>query len=624
MLDYRREIDGLRAIAVLPVIFFHAGIDAFQGGFVGVDVFFVISGYLITSIILNERALERFSLINFYERRARRILPALFAMVASVIPLAWIWLLPRDMVDFAESVAAVALFVSNHLFYSESGYFDQAAELKPLLHTWSLSVEEQYYLLFPLLIGFMWRFPRRWTVKSLVVIACLSLVAAELLIDSRPAAAFFLLPARAWELAIGALVAFYWADRSRVVFPRWLKEAGGVLGVLLIGVAVFAFSSATPFPGLYALVPTLGTAMIILFASAGTLVGRLLTAKLLVTIGLLSYSAYLWHQPIFVFARHSRSIDFSFGSTLGLIALTFALAYLSWRFIEQPCRHRGVISRKTIFSMSLIGSILLVIFGYVGIQQKGFEQRFERVVAGDIGHLDFHRYIDEKFHDCQPASIARQALKWDGFLRCKQSRQGMPDVVLFGDSHAEHLFIGLAEARSDLNVAFYISTGKPYLSNSSYTHIFDELLSNKKSQKVLLAMHYTSGTHVNTAQLFQELSNTISKLQLAGKKVVLLGDVPKFSIDPGYCVYKDRLGQLSNGCVLSAAEVTSQRESYRSTLIEISQIAGVTYLDIDGPLCADNRCAMVSGHNVLYRDRNHLNIYGSQLVGSALSKRLGF
>lgn len=210
-MQYRREVDGLRAVAVVPVMLFHAGFQCFGGGFVGVDVFFVISGYLITTIILGELERGSFSIATFYERRARRILPALFFVMAMCIPFAWCWLLPSDMEEFAKSLRAVSIFGSNILFARKSGYFDTAAELKPLLHTWSLAVEEQFYVLFPLLLMLMWRFGKKWTVILLVLIAAASLGVAHGNVFDDPAATFFLLPTRVWELALGSFVAFYFA-----------------------------------------------------------------------------------------------------------------------------------------------------------------------------------------------------------------------------------------------------------------------------------------------------------------------------------------------------------------------------------------------------------------------------
>ena len=208
-MNYRREIDGLRALAVLPVIFFHAGFQAFSGGFVGVDVFFVISGYLITSIILTEKTSGKFTLINFYERRARRILPALFFVMLACLPFAWLWLLPSNLNDFSKNLIVVPLFSSNFLFTNQSGYFDTAIELKPLIHTWSLAVEEQYYLLFPIFISFLWRKAWPWASRIIFVVALISLIFSNWGAYHYPAATFYLLPTRIWELFIGSLVALY-------------------------------------------------------------------------------------------------------------------------------------------------------------------------------------------------------------------------------------------------------------------------------------------------------------------------------------------------------------------------------------------------------------------------------
>ena len=309
-MDYRREIDGLRALAVLPVIFFHAGFPTFRGGFVGVDVFFVISGYLITTIILAELEQGKFSIINFYERRARRILPALFLVMFVCLPLAWLWLLPQEMKSFSQSLVAVSAFASNVLFWRTSGYFETAAELKPLLHTWSLAVEEQYYLLFPVFLMLTWRLGKRWIVGLLACVFVVSLAAAQWNAVAKPTATFFLLPTRGWELLVGAFVALYFSKDRNKIPAKLLCEVGGAVGFVLITYSIFAFDKQTPFPSFYALVPTIGTALIILYATQSTLVGQLLGNRVCVGVGLISYSAYLWHQPLFAFARLSTRFSF--------------------------------------------------------------------------------------------------------------------------------------------------------------------------------------------------------------------------------------------------------------------------------------------------------------------------
>jgi len=270
-MKYRAEIDGLRAVAVVPVMLFHAGFTRFRGGFVGVDVFFVISGYLITTLILSEKEQGTFSLINFYERRARRILPALFLVLLVSLPAAYLYLMPYDMKEFSQSLIAVASFSANMFFWRNGGYWGTANELKPLLHTWSLAVEEQYYVLFPLFLTLMWRFRKRWILSSFLLIAAASLVASQRGAYAHPAANFFLLPTRGWELALGASIAFYFLYQKqgrRTLFSHpSIDEALSVLGLLMIGYAVFGFDDKVPFPSFYALIPTLGAGLIILFSS---------------------------------------------------------------------------------------------------------------------------------------------------------------------------------------------------------------------------------------------------------------------------------------------------------------------------------------------------------------------
>ncbi len=624
MVDYRREVDGLRALAVVPVILFHAGFETFGGGFVGVDVFFVISGYLITSIILAEKEAGDFSLLGFYERRVRRILPALFLVMAASIPFAWAWLLPNDMKDFSRSLVAVSVFASNVFFLRESGYFETAAELKPLLHTWSLAVEEQYYLLFPLFLILMWRFARRWTVPALAIIAVSSLALAHWGVRTEPAAAFFLLPTRAWELAIGAFIAFRFSRRRRLEVGVATRQVGSAVGLGLIVHAVFAFSDQTPFPGLNALVPTVGAALIILMATPDTLVGRMLATRAFVGVGLISYSAYLWHQPLFAFARHGGAGASDVALFVALAVLSLLLAYLSWRFVEQPIRRRSFLTRRGVFSAGLVLSAAFIVFGYVGNKTKGFEGRFERAVRGDIGYVEFQRHLDQEFLDCEPGAIADQALRWKGSLRCKQSKPGLPDLVLLGDSHAEHLFIGLAEAKADLNVAYYILDGLPYESNPQYRAIFDELLGNRRPQGIVLTMHYAARANADDARLGDEMMRTVARLVDAGKKVAVVGDVPRYPVDPGICVFRGRSGAIPAACSLSAPEADAQRRVYRPALTRLSRETGVPYLDIDAPLCNESGCSMVLGDAILYRDNNHLNIPGSRLVGSHLAGRLPF
>lgn len=442
-MKYRSEIDGLRAVAVIPVLLFHAGFGAFAGGFVGVDVFFVISGYLITTIIVDQMQTGRFSLWTFYERRARRILPALFLVVLCCMPVAYVLLLPGDMKDFAQSAFYVSIFASNIFFWRESGYFATAAELQPLLHTWSLAVEEQFYILFPLFLLAAWRFGRRAIIWTLVLCLVVSLAAAQWGAYNKPTAAFFLLPTRAWELLIGALAAFY-LRHNRISTPTWLNNTLSAFGLAAILAAVFLFDKETPFPSLYALLPTLGTLLIILFALPGTVVQKVLSLRLLVGIGLISYSLYLWHQPIFAFYRHITMREFSEPVALGLIALALLLSVLSYFLVEQPLRHRSASNRRV---LSLAGLSCMVIggLGIFGWASDGVKYR----VAGykSVAGLS-------DMHPCRATENDASRVENAPIVCLGEGAPGA-DLYLLGDSHAHQLVYPLRNISAENGQTLY-------------------------------------------------------------------------------------------------------------------------------------------------------------------------
>lgn len=447
-MQYRREIDGLRAVAVVPVILFHAGLSLFSGGYVGVDVFFVISGYLITGIIFNEMLDGKFTFSGFYERRARRLLPALFLVLLCSIPAAWFLLFPSDMRDFARSLRAVPVFISNFYFYQSSGYFDGAAELKPLLHTWSLAVEEQFYLFFPAFLLAALRFGIRWAVALMLVVLSVSFLLAEVGSVAHQAAAFYLLPFRIWELLVGGLLAVYHFSR-KTPSGRFHAQAGSFIGIAMILAATFLLDDSTPFPGRYALLPVLGTALIIHFATPETYVGKILGSRILVGIGLVSYSAYLWHQSIFAFFRHAFSGHPSIEEMLALILLTFFLAYLSWRFVEAPFRNRNFLSRKKIFSLSLVFSLIIILLGEWGAATKGFVDRY------DISQLP-QPWRDIPCHGEARVSKISDALG-DCIAQERNHRSG--DIFLLGDSHAAQLYFPFQKIAEDRSVSFgFINT----------------------------------------------------------------------------------------------------------------------------------------------------------------------
>jgi len=435
---YRSEIDGLRALAVIPVVLYHAGFAIFGGGFVGVDVFFVISGYLITGNIHAEMSGGRFSIIDFYERRIRRILPALYFVMIACLPFAWIWLLPREFVDFGRSLVSVCLFTSNIFFNREIDYFAPNAESWPLIHTWSLAVEEQYYVIFPMLLLGSRRLSSTSLIVLLAALAAVSLGWADWESRIDPQSDFYLLPTRAWELGVGAVVALI--PRDKLALEPHLTNILALIGLSSLTFAIFCFRPDMPLPGLWSLAPAGGSALLIAFATARTKCGRWLGWPPLVGVGLLSYSAYLWHQPLFAFARFRFAAPAGGWLMLGLSAASLAMAYASWRFVERPFRDRKRFSRATVFVAALATGMIIVAVGRVIALNRGFPTRMPAIE----GVRDLGAYRDRclDLPDLNPSRLADMDACQLG------DRKAKLDFLLIGDSHAAALADGINAAAS--------------------------------------------------------------------------------------------------------------------------------------------------------------------------------
>ncbi|WP_319531835.1 acyltransferase family protein [uncultured Cohaesibacter sp.] len=450
---YRKELDGLRAVAVVPVVLFHAGMDVVSGGFLGVDIFFVISGYLITSILIEDLERGRFSLLHFYERRARRILPALIVVLVFSLICAWIWIFPRELMYFSRSLISVLFFYSNFHFLQNTGYFSPDAELQPLLHTWSLAVEEQFYLVFPLLLAFLWRFGRNKAVAALALLGLISLLACKWASGAHPEANFFLAPTRAWQLLAGSLSAFY-LSRQPVRSSNLLS----LVGLLAIAYSLFFFDRSMPLPSALSLLPVGGACLIILFAGRETLVARLLSQPPVVGIGMISYSVYLWHQPLLSFAYIRNPYDPELWVLYSLGLLSFAMGYLSWRFVEQPFRgHPAPLlkGRRQVFVASLAAVACLSALAGVTIGLKGAKWRFggetARVLSAEKDRSRNHTkcmLFEDVFRDGKVADYPLPDCTFP-------SDSKAIDVAILGDSHAEALAGALSE---QLNAAGYSTT----------------------------------------------------------------------------------------------------------------------------------------------------------------------
>jgi peptidoglycan/LPS O-acetylase OafA/YrhL len=365
---YRSEIDGLRAIAVIPVVLFHAGFGLFDGGFVGVDVFFVISGYLITTIILKELGNNAFSLKNFYERRARRILPALIFVILITSILSFIFLTKSELASYFKSVNATLFFYSNFYFWKATPYFNSEADLEPLLHTWSLSIEEQFYLLFPITLIFLFSFFRKYIFLFFVVGMLISLLFCQIFsLKTGGTLNFYFTFSRAWELALGAICSYltlykYKQNNFSIAFKNFYS----VTGIILILFSVFYFNRQIIYPSFYTLVPTVGTALIIMFADKDTIIKKVLSFRIFVLIGLISYSLYLWHQPLLAFGRIFFE-TFSIKYKLLLIFIAILLSVFSYFFIEKNFRNKNIIKSNFFLKLCLISVFLIFIFSQSNI-----------------------------------------------------------------------------------------------------------------------------------------------------------------------------------------------------------------------------------------------------------------
>ncbi|MDR2328262.1 MAG: acyltransferase [Comamonas sp.] len=446
-MQYRKDIDGLRAIAVGSVILFHAGLSQqLPGGFFGVDIFFVISGFLIGRILFSEIAEGRYSLLRFYERRARRILPALFFVLLLSYGFARLLLTPLAFADFRNSLFATLGFASNIYFWLHSSYFEPASELKPLLHTWSLGVEEQYYILFPLLAFALCN--SRWRWAAIALCASASFIWAVATVSAYPNAAFYLLPARAWELLIGALGALWVAQYTLAAKTR---VAMSVLGLALILVALLGLSAHLPHPGAYTLIPTLGTALVLVAQSPGGVATRLLQLPPMVWLGQISYSAYLWHQPLFAFWIYRFGKPSFEHSAFALIVATLVLAYLSWRFIENPARSAARTSHQRFV---WFGAAAVVVLATALVPQTWFLSHRANEALQQLArienlydHFEFQKNIRHQV--CHSVSMADR--ERNGCLDTRSK-----NMVLFGDSYAATLYEGLRHERDSKHTDYGI------------------------------------------------------------------------------------------------------------------------------------------------------------------------
>jgi len=616
-MQYRADIDGLRALAIIPVVLYHADFQLFSGGYVGVDVFFVISGYLITLIISREMMEGRFTLAGFYERRVRRIFPALFAVMLFCLVVSSVFMHPEYFKDFGKSIIATALFVANFFFWQESDYFAAAAETKPLLHTWSLSVEEQFYIFFPVLLLFIYKyFHGRWKI-ILLPAALISLIVSMYGVNYFPSATFYLIPMRAWELLLGALLALGLFSQPK---NQQVREAASIVGLLLIAWSIFMFTDVTPFPGGYALFPCVGAALIIYSGENGSsIAGRLLSLRPIVFVGLISYSLYLWHWPLIVFAKQIFYEKHSLFTTAGIVVLSFVMATLSWKYVEHPFRKRGTLrQRRRIFVVAASVMMVSIILGYTIRSSDGWPARFgDDLVAFkyDLAKYNINTCFlrdDQEFSEWKGESCFLQTTK-------------KTNKLLWGASFAAHYIPGIRDVVGliDSNVLQYTAGAcapafnydpKSVVNCKSFAAHVESIISDYDIHTIVMSAGWALA--LKNGLSYAGLKETVELLRNKGIKVILIGQSPRF----------DRSVQdISNQ--YSIYGIQSSEDSISINLDEINSnlkaIAGAdNFADPSKLFCDKQECRFKSTEGFYFWDDGHMTDYGSKLATEYIFSRI--
>lgn len=642
-MKYRADIDGLRAIAILPVIFFHAGFETLGGGFLGVDIFFVISGYLITSILLKELENNKFSILNFYERRARRILPALFFVLIITSLVAYIFMPAPELKEYAQSLVAVVSFLSNIFFYLEVDYFATSSEQLPLLHTWSLSIEEQFYLFFPILLLITWRFNKKFILKICVVLLLLSLCTniyfnTQSLFEE----SFYLLPSRAWELLAGSITAIL-SIRVKPFESDTITD----LSFFTIILMCVLFPENANHPGIFTLLVVIPTCLILLTPSPNSISYKILTTRLMVYIGGISYSLYIWHQPVFAFLRLKSVGHINLLEILVALALTTVLSIFTYRYIETPFRSKEKFSRNFIFTLSFLGTILIGAFGLYIHYNNGLPERFNklpkiynlesispkrescRYLKGT--HISPHEnceYLGEKVqwaaigdsHIIEPAYALATLLEPDN-IGIKHFSYGGCSPALSYDSNSNESCLKWITSSVDYIIAS--PKIKNVLINFRYTsyirgdNIYDYPNVTNKTSKAMQAININN---VNKAVDFFwiKLEKMIQKLNEANKTIYILTPVPELpthinKVVSGFHIFSDKT--LLNVNLTTSKDYYIKRHSEVLDKFKIlDRYHNLHIINSFDYLCNDDGCPAVINNQALYFDDDHLNLVGAEHI----------
>lgn len=614
----RSDVDGLRAIAVMFVVLYHGYPAEFNAGQIGVDIFFVISGYLITGLIVKDLSENRFLLTVFYARRVRRIFPALITVLLFSLAFGWYTLLSVEFEQLGRQVVAGASFAANILYWYDVGYFDVAAEKKVLLHLWSLGVEEQFYIIFPAILASIWRKFSWKLVAYLLLVAFLlsfSFVLYLWIGSTSPSTAFYLPHTRFWQIFGGAALALSQRERNRNSPVG--DNIASIVGCAFLVLSLYALREPGEFASYRSLFPVAGT-MLLLYGRSSWINSAVLSLRPMVFVGKISFPLYLWHWVLFSFCHIFEDSKPFIEVRNPALILSFVLAWLTYAYIEKPVRF-GQFKNSSIAVLVLPLLAIIIFAGFVvfsgGVPGRAAAQVVQ-LNTGDVGQEGFLAYIKGNAYPCPERGWVATVSEKGVSSRCAQSQQGdvSPTYVLLGDSHAEHLFPGLAEQYTGTVFAYTTREGLPLISNRGFTGVFQAIGADSSVKGVLLSAHWASKLQgVDSNTFYIDLKDTLSYFTSKGKKVYLLDDVPIFPFNAERCAYADR-AFISNMCTVDAGTVT--RTPLALTAVDGGPL--VMYLNLEKYICQKEECLMALEGKLLYRDRNHLNINGSKYVAQAL------
>ncbi len=636
-LRYRADIDGLRALAVLAVVFNHAGVALFSGGFTGVDVFFVISGYLITGIILREIETGSFSLVGFYERRIRRIYPALFAMLPFTLLAGALLYNAADFQDLGNSALAATFYASNFYFWNETGYFEGPAQLKPLLHTWSLAVEEQFYILFPPLVLLLTRSFKSALSGAFFALALVSLgISVYAVFYGDASAAFYLVHARVWELLAGGFLALRAGDMQASPKTRdWLSCAG----LALIAAPIFLYSDETPFPGLAAVPSVLGAALLILSGTNGSARGnRLLSLPPLVFIGQISYSLYLWHWTIFSFGKYYAIRPLSGAQIFWLLCATLLVSALSWKFVETPFRERPFLKGKNVFLFAGTTMAVFALASAAIIFNEGFPAR-----EGDLTRMDKNAEqrvwsVPCRLTGCPIGAAEAEpafALWGDSLapaladgISLSAARHGIAGRLVYANGCAPLIGVKRSKyskrclknndeiadyikAHPELRVVIMVGRWALWVEGTSYNFMEDET-------KIRLTDTLAKGSEEEPAPVaFQRaFERTVAEMASANRQIVFVGQTPEIGYDvPSAYFVAQRTGRDVNEIIApSLQEYRRRNANVERILAEVAQKFNAPIIEPWRAFCDESKCLTVAEGRALYMDAYHPSIFGSEYI----------